>query len=367
MGVARAAEEEEFREHSVILEVNGGDDDLVEGIKNKNEVFLVIQTQSESAWGLLIKIMNVMGRFDLDVIDHRAWSPRGINTTLVNEVYARCPLDTSGYEAPEKALEALIEKLTKTIISEIDQPDSKVKVQRWFPGVVKEVVEETDEKKQKNIRERLLVEASTNLERKQKIQLDATTAKTVEEITGDEVAEGPKQNVEKDKMDDLLRQSVLPNSSGTPEQSERPRRRHRHKTHSTPVVGGGLFGEEVVARSGRDGSRRMDRVSDFSTNKDNHEDLNFTLSSSSDLPARITVQGEVFHIRISENSWKDLKTGVEGQTTDSRGVPLSGIEITARDDAPVVQRLQGFVRNPILAKIQEASEFSEGSSDVEDR
>jgi hypothetical protein len=70
----------------------------------------------------------------LDVIDHRAWSPRGINTTLVNEVYARCPVDVSAYDTPEEALDALIEQITNSIKAQIDQPDSKVKVQRWFPG-----------------------------------------------------------------------------------------------------------------------------------------------------------------------------------------------------------------------------------------
>jgi hypothetical protein len=132
--VAKAAEEENLRDHSVILDVKSGEDALVDAIKNKSEVFLVIQTQSESTWGLLIKIMSVMGTHGLDVIDHRAWSPRGINTTLVNEVYARCPVNVSAYDTPEEALDALIEEITNSIKEQIDQPDSKVKVQRWFPG-----------------------------------------------------------------------------------------------------------------------------------------------------------------------------------------------------------------------------------------
>ena len=132
--VERAAEEEALREHSMVLDVTSGDDDNAEGVRIKNQVFLVIQTQSESSWGLLTKIMNVMGNRGLDVIDHRAWSPRGINTTLVNEVYVRCSIDISSNESPEQALDKLIEEITKSIKFEIDQPDSKVKVQRWFPG-----------------------------------------------------------------------------------------------------------------------------------------------------------------------------------------------------------------------------------------
>ena len=139
----------------------------------------------------------------------------------------------------------------------------------------------------------------------------------------------------------------------------KPRRRFRHKTHSTPVVGGGLFGE-VEARSGRDDNSRFDRVSDYSRRK--QEDLNFNFKASG-VAAEITIKGQVFQIRISRETFKNLQNGMEGQTTDSRGVPISGIEITAQDDAPVVQRLQGFVRNTGLQKIQEeVSEYSEESS-----
>jgi len=361
--VARAAEEEELRDHSVIMDVKSGNDDLVDGIRNKSEVFLVIQTQSESTWGLLMNIMHVMGNYNLDVIDHRSWSPRGINTTLVNEVYAKCPIDISSYETPEEALDVLIGKITNSLKTKIDQPDSKVKVQRWFPGVIKEVVEETNEKEHKNIRGRLLKEASTRLERKQKMQTEATQGKSIVEIIGEE-GEGPEEGKgeEENKLD---KNSFLPNIAAQDQSKAKPRRRYRHKTHSTPVVGGGLFGEEVEARSGREKAQGLNRVSDYSNPK-KQEDLNFS-SKLSGVPAKITVNGEVFHIRISEETVKGLESGTGGQTTDSHGVSISGIEITARDDAPVVQRLTGFVRNSLLGRIQEEdretpSEFSEDSN-----
>mmetsp|Transcript_44623 Transcript_44623/g.45277 ORF Transcript_44623/g.45277 Transcript_44623/m.45277 type:complete len:797 (+) Transcript_44623:81-2471(+) len=359
--VVRAAEMEELRDHSVVMDGTSGVDDLVDGIRNKSEVFLVIQTQSESTWGLLMNIMNVMGTYDLDVIDHRSWSPRGINTTLVNEVYAKCPIDISSYDTPEEALNVLIEEITTSIKTKIDQPDSKVKVQRWFPGVVKEVVEETNEKEHKNIRGRLLKEASTRLERKQKMQTEATKGKSLLEITGEE-GEGIEEG-EKEK--ELDKNSFLPSLATQDQPKAKPRRRYRHKTHSTPVVGGGLFGEEVEAKSGRDLTQGFHRVSDYS-NRKKQEDLNFS-SKLSGVPAKITVKGEVFHIRISEDTVKGLESGTGGQTTDSHGVSISGIEITARDDAPVVQRLAGFVRNTSLNRIQEEdneapSEFSEDTN-----
>jgi hypothetical protein len=83
--------------------------------------------------------------------------------------------------------------------------------------------------------------------------------------------------------------------------------------------------------------------------------LSFNLQSSG-VPAEISIKGEVFQIRISESTWKDLQNGIEGKTKSSRGVAISGIEITARDDAPVVQRLQGFVRTGALSRIHEEEE-----------
>jgi hypothetical protein len=300
--------------------------------------------------------MSVLGNKGLDVIDHRAWSPRGINTTLVNEVYARSPIHVDDSQTLEDALASLIEDITKAIKDVIDQEDSRVKVQRWFPGVVEEVVEKTNEKQHNDIRQRLLKEAATALERKASIQVSATKAKTYDEIMGlpVEKTSGNNEDISTD-----LDKSFLQSPSGKDQVKAKPRRRVRHKTHSTPVVGGGLFGE-VEARSGRDINSRMHRVSDFGKQKP--EDLNFSLKASG-VPAEITIKGQVFQIRISQDTWKDLKNGMEGQTRDSRGIPISGIEITAQDDAPVVQRLQGFVRNTGLQRIQEElSEYSEESS-----
>lgn len=303
--VARAAEEEEQRDQSKALTLKNGDEDLVDGIKNQREVFLVIQTQSESTWGLLIKIMGVMGSKGLDVIDHRAWSPRGINTTLVNEIYARSPIHVSASATLQDALDSLVEDITKTIQDAIGQQDSKVKVQRWFPGVVEEVVEETSEKQHKDIRQRLLKEASSALERKAQIQISATKEKTYEEIMGivPENAEESKEEI----APEVETKSFLQTTNVKDQPKERPRRRFRHKTHSTPVVGGGLFGE-VEARSGRNDAPRIHRVSDYSKKK--QEDLNFSLKSSG-VPAEITIKGQVFQIRISKNTWKDLQNGKE--------------------------------------------------------
>jgi len=297
------------------------------------------------------------------VIDHRAWSPRGINTTLVNEVYARSPIHINENQTLQEALDVLIEDITNAIKDVINQSDSRVKVQRWFPGVVEEVVEETSEHHHQDIRHRLLQEASTNLERKAQLQLNATKEKSYEELMGINPGDKPEERVE-DTSNGAGAKAALFSSLAEKSPKGRPRRRQRHKTLSTPVIGGGLFGETVEARSGRDENKRFGRrVSDYSAKK--QEDLNFSLQASG-VPAEITIKGQIFQIRISQDTWRDLKNGMEGQTRDSRGVPISGIEITAQDDAPVVQRLQGFVRNTGLQRIQEEeSVYSEENSNSE--
>lgn len=57
--VERAAEEENMRKHILGSEVENA---LVQGIRNNTTVFLCIQTQSESKWGLLPSIMAKMGK-----------------------------------------------------------------------------------------------------------------------------------------------------------------------------------------------------------------------------------------------------------------------------------------------------------------
>lgn len=57
--VERAAEEEGMRNHMLGHDI---EDSLVQGIRNNTTVFLCIQTQSESKWGLLPLIMAKMGK-----------------------------------------------------------------------------------------------------------------------------------------------------------------------------------------------------------------------------------------------------------------------------------------------------------------
>ena len=93
----------------------------------------------------------------------------------------------------------MLDNITQAIQDVIDQPEAKVKVQRWFPGVVTEIIEEVNEKSNTNITQRLsntnitqrlLTEASSALERKQLLQTNATKEKTLEEIMGVDAEKG---------------------------------------------------------------------------------------------------------------------------------------------------------------------------------
>lgn len=98
--------------------------DLVEAIKKHSTFFLCIQTQSESSWGLMHKIMNAMQKLGLDIIDHRSWHPRGINTTLVNEIYCKGNIDPDVLMNGDESdvMETKIAEVKTKLLEAIDQP-----------------------------------------------------------------------------------------------------------------------------------------------------------------------------------------------------------------------------------------------------
>jgi hypothetical protein len=285
-------------------------------------------------------------------------------------VYARAHLDLELRQDPEEALNSLIEKVKTGIEEVIGEPEtSKVKVQRWFPGVVEEITEQVDEKRKSNVTQRLLKEASVMLERKQNLQTAATTHKSIKELMGDQGPDAPAEQPVEGKVGDPestdLASSILPEIR-KPE--SRPRRRVRQKMRSTPVVGGGLFGEHIEAKSGREG--RKSKIGDFGApnQSGDKKDLNWSLGGiQNGVSAEILVKGESYMIRISRETWKDLQKGFGGQMVDSRGIEMAGINIAASaEDAPVVGRLQGFVRNMPLQEIREETVDGSDVNSVDD-
>jgi hypothetical protein len=274
----------------------------------------------------------------------------------VNEVYARAKLNLKGADDSNQALEALLEDIRVAMVRVIGLSETaRVKVQRWYPGVVEEITEEVAERSSRNITQRLLNEASSALERKQNLQTNATQEKSVTELMG--------QDVEKGGESDAAAAPAAAASSGnaaevrfagmsTIGELPKPRRRVRQKMRSTPVVGGGLFGEQIEAKSGREGTKNS-RISHL-MGGNKKDDMDWSLSAKVGFPAEINVKGESYNIRISRDTFRDLQKGISGQMVDNRGIEISGVNIAASDDAPIVQRLKGFVRNMPLNKIEES-------------
>jgi hypothetical protein len=172
--VCEAAEEDAMQTHELEAGTDGMtpstcDAALIVGIKNQTDAFLCVHTQSEAQWGLLIKIMDLIGKRGLDVIDHRAWTPRAANSTVVNDIYARCRVEVNDGQTTQGAIDELMTDLQTSLERLIDQDGAVVTVQRWHPGVVEEITDSVTEKQHGNIRQRLLKEASSMLETKQNI------------------------------------------------------------------------------------------------------------------------------------------------------------------------------------------------------
>ena len=113
---------------------------------------------------------------------------------------------------------------------------------------------------------------------------------------------------------------------------------------STPVVGGGLFGEGRTTAT----EEAKDEGGDSSKPAMNRRlSKNSLLSSfqSSGHAAEIIVDGEVYKIRINDETLRNLRSGYSGEMLDSRGISVGGGMTIEHDDAPIVSRLQGYVRN----------------------
>ena len=140
-------------------------------LRQQSIVFLVIQTQVEGQWGLLQLQMLTLAKQGLDVIDHRLWHcpPRQRHrcqqaglltirqsgavdaTKWMSEVYVKAILTKSPHDGltAMEALEQRILEIREALTASLSQPEeeggvpAKVHVQRWYPGIVEEVLETT--------------------------------------------------------------------------------------------------------------------------------------------------------------------------------------------------------------------------------
>jgi hypothetical protein len=325
-------------------------------IRNQRAVFLCIQTQSEASWGLLHLMMATVAKLGLDIIDHRSWHPRGINTTLVNEIYCKDKIAITGRGLAQSVLEERMQEIKEALEKTIKQPEtSKTQVSRWFPGVVEEIVERVDHKekvpgkKVLSLEQRLLREASTELDKKQNMQMHVTHERSVEEILA---------GMQKEPDLPAVEEGVAAPLKEAPRAKRAPR--HRQKMRSTPVVGGGLFGESKTEEDKHEERGHKKKTTGVALDS---WKADFGPSSRSGHKAEIIVNGESYDIRINDATMRALQAGFSGDMLDSRGVSIHGSLQIEPDDSNVVARLQGYVRNaPAMGMITE--ETVEGESET---
>eukprot|EP00547_Thalassionema_nitzschioides_P007385 CAMPEP_0194199884 /NCGR_PEP_ID=MMETSP0156-20130528/725_1 /TAXON_ID=33649 /ORGANISM="Thalassionema nitzschioides, Strain L26-B" /LENGTH=776 /DNA_ID=CAMNT_0038924829 /DNA_START=55 /DNA_END=2385 /DNA_ORIENTATION=+ len=341
--------------------------------------FWCLQTQSESKWGLLHSVMNTVFQLELEVIDHRSWHPRGVHTTLVNEMYVRDlrkdpPVKEEDNDEEKKNEDNLAEQrseeIRQALLVCVQQPDqgAKVKVTPWFPGVVTEILEDEVEEHRTSsvVQQKLLQEATKSLDHRQSLHLHATKSKTVEEILNE-------QN------DGTAAPSVKPDSPAEPtpapaEQSATPvtrqvrNRRVRTKMRSTPVFGGSLFGEETDTPANSNIVEPPPKPSQ-----------DFSPSWKRPIPPRqagytaelVIKDGETFHIRISDETLKNLKDGGTLGGGGRSGRAVMGSIAMSEADAPVVNMLQGYIRNSLatqqLSNIREDEHESQHGPSTDDK
>ena len=214
----------------------------------------------------------------------------------------------------------------------INQPDvARVKVQRWYPGVVEEVIVECSDhnsgsqhfatsggrpprrqRRHLSLEACILQEASERLTARQTVQTAATREKTVQEILLESV---PELYPSRQEGDELLNYPLddVPTSQDDQDgaqqqqqqQQQASRRRSRRKVHSSPVVGGGLFGENNATSSQLDTNRELhNRRGAFEATIPNQFVPPVSLASGR---AAISVDNEVYDVRVSSGTLKKLQ------------------------------------------------------------
>jgi len=317
---------------------------LREDIEANKVVFLCIQIQCASTWGLVPKIITTLSSLKFEVIDNRSWHPRGVDSTLMTEIFVQ---DDSFLQATDeeagKTIEDRIAEVNNIMKGAIRQPGAKVKVTRWFPGVLQAIVEEVQSNSsvstkmatgnRGSIKDLLAKEATKTLESKRNVQSAATKEKTLDEIKKEMGI----------PLDPTLSQDASSTPAGTdaggdaPAAPAKPRRRVRQKMRSTPVVGGSLFDdvkpsapEEPQAETG--GRQRQA----FSTGGD-----------LGGVTAELVINGEAFKIRVMPETIHRIRSGYSGELLPDSSVKFS------QEDVPIEHRLEGFIRTAGLSTISE--------------
>jgi len=93
-------------------------------IKANKIVFLCIQIQCSSTWGLIPKIISTLSKLNVEVIDNRSWHPRGVDTTLMTEIFVQDDYFLTANEEEIKSIDERIAEVSDVMTTAIRQPVS---------------------------------------------------------------------------------------------------------------------------------------------------------------------------------------------------------------------------------------------------
>jgi hypothetical protein len=226
--------------------------------------------------------------------------------------------------------------------------NAKVKVTRWFPGVLQAIIEEVNSKSSvsktttavspKSVKEVLAKEATKTLENKRNMQIAATKEKSLDEIKKEMGIPLESTPAAKEAQAPAVVDLGTP---GAPTPPTTTRRRVRQKMRSTPVTGGSLFDdpstpEPKATASGENRQPFMGNIGQA---------------------AELVVNGEVFKIRVMPETVQRIRSGYSGDLLDDASVKFS------QKDVPLEHRLQGFIRTSNLGLRTISEDVSETASE----
>lgn len=94
-----------------------------ERIEANKVIFLCIQIQCASTWGLIARIISKLGSLGLEVIDNRSWHPRGVDSTLMTEIFVEDEFFLrAGDEEMNKTIDDRIAEVNESMVVAIKQP-----------------------------------------------------------------------------------------------------------------------------------------------------------------------------------------------------------------------------------------------------
>jgi len=318
---------------------------LRENIEANKIVFLCIQIQCASKWGLIPKIISSITSLKLEVIDNRSWHTRGVDSTLMTEIFVEDDYFLRDDEEEKgRVIEDRIAEVNDKMMIAIRQPGAIVKVTRWHPGVVQAIVEEVKTRSSvsnkltsgnnlgMSVKDLLAREASHKLESKRNLQVSATKEKSLDEIKKemgiplDSLTKTPEE------------QPTAPPTGARPTTAPKARRRVRQKMRSTPVVGGSLFDNPNASPIEEPKINQTDDRSAV------YQPFSDRLGGRS---AELVVDGEVYKIRVTPQTVHRVRSGYSGELLEDSSVKFSSA------DVPIEHRLEGFVRTSALQTISE--------------